>query len=543
MAGSASDSYDVVVLGSGAAGLTAAFTAAHEGARVAVFEKHERLGGTSAWSGGHVWIPGNPHMAEIGADDDAEEAVAYLTSLGRGLADERIVRAFVENGPRMAGYLEEHGGLEFFAVPGLPDYHPEHSGGKPGGGRTMGTELFPFDRLGEWKDRVEPCPYYASELRMDETSIGAAVPKPPSPEERDRRAARSERGMGQSLVGMLLAACLREGVAIETSTPAIDLVLTAGGVEGVVVEGAAGPRTVRAERGVVLATGGFEWNPEYRATFLRGAVHKPASIPTNTGDGLRMAMKAGAGLQNMREAWWIPIAELPPGVNDMNLEMINADRTRPRSIMVNRLGRRFTNEAANYNAMGGAFHQEDVSAFASANLPAWIILDHVNLTTYGSIGRPYAGETPPWLIEAPDLRSLAERLGVPPDELGRTVERWNANVAAGADPDFQRGESAHDRWWGDPHMKGRIEGTLGPIDTPPFYAMELKPGTIGTKGGPKVDADARVINLDGDPIQGLYAAGNVSSPTGAGYGGPGGTLGPGMTFGWLAGRHAAFAGA
>ena len=529
-------SYDVVVLGSGAAGLTAAFTAAHEGARVAVFEKHHRIGGTSAWSGGHVWIPNNPHMAGIGADDSAEEAMAYLMSLGRGLVDERLVRAFVEGGPRMASFLEERGGVRFFAVPGLPDYYPSNPGGKPGGGRTMGTELFPFDELGEWRDRVEPCPYYPSDYRMDETAIGATVPKPPSPQERARRAVRDERGMGQSLVGLLLTACLRAGVEFETSAPAVDLVLEDGRVTKAVLGDG---RTVRADRGVILATGGFEWNPEYRATFLRGVVGMPVSIPTNTGDGLRMAMGVGAALQNMREAWWIPATELPPGVNGMNREMINGDRTRPRSIMVNRQGRRFTNEAVNYNAIGGAFHQEDVNAFGYANLPAWLIFDHAYLLRYGSIGRPYAGETPPWLVEAPTLEALAKRLGVVSGALEETVERWNANVASGVDPDFHRGETAHDLWWGDPYKKGLVEGTLGPLDTPPFYAMELTIGTLGTKGGPKVDADARVIDLDGAPIPGLYAAGNVmAGVTGPGYPGAGSTIGTGMTFGFLAAHHA-----
>ena len=277
-----------------------------------MFEKHDRIGGTTSWSGGHVWIPNNPHMAEIGAPDGVEQAMTYLMSLGRGIVDERLVRAFVENGPRMAGYLEKHGGVRFFAVPGLPDYYPSHPGGKPHGGRTMGTELFAFDDLGEWKDRVETSPYYPGDFRMDETSIGAAVPKPPSPEERARRAVRSERGMGQSLIGMLLVACLREGVEIESSTPAIDLVVADGRVRGAVVEGPGGRRVVRAGRGVVLATVGFEWNLELRATFLRGVVGMPVSIPTNTGDGLRMAVKAGSALQNMREAWWIPATASSP---------------------------------------------------------------------------------------------------------------------------------------------------------------------------------------------------------------------------------------
>lgn len=221
----------------------------------------------------------------------------------------------------------------------------------------------------------------------------------------------------------------------------------------------------------------------------------------------------------MREAWWIPVTVLPSDVS-MDLDMINADRTRPRSIMVNRRGQRFTNEANNYNSIVGAFHQEDVNFFDHANLPAWVIIDHTNLEKYGSRGTPYDGTTPPWLTEGATLLDLAEKIGIDGDALEATVTRWNANVAGGSDPDFTRGESAHDRWWGDPYKKGSIDGTLGPIDTPPFYAMELKPGVIGTKGGPKVDESARVISLDGAVMPGLYAVGNASSPTSGGYGGP-----------------------
>ncbi|SDZ49002.1 FAD-dependent oxidoreductase [Herbiconiux ginsengi] len=532
------DSYDVIVLGSGAAGLTAAFTAAHEGATVAVFEKNYRVGGTTAWSGGHMWVPNNNFMGDIGRADSTEEAVTYLMSMSRGIADETLVRAFVEAAPKMADYLSENGGIAFFAVP-TPDYHPEHPGGKPTGGRSLGNELFSFDELGEWRDRVEVSPYYSVYYRMDELGIGSAVPKPPSAAELARREVKDERGAGGGLIGALLHACLRSGVHVEVSTPAVDLQIEDGNVVGVVIDSEQGRRTILARRGVVLATGGFEWNEEYRRTFLRGTVHKPASIHTNTGDGLRMAMKAGAALQNMREAWWIPITVLPEGINSMDLDMINADRTRPRSIMINRLGMRYTNEATNYNTIVGAFHQEDVNEFNYANLPTWIIVDQRNIETYGSRGVPYNGTTPDWLIEGATLRELAERLGVPADALEATVARWNANVADGVDPDFHRGESAHDRWWGDPYKKGSIDGTLGPLDTGPYYAMELKPGVIGTKGGPKVDIHARVIGLDDEVIPGLYAVGNASSPTGAGYGGSGGTLGPAMSFGWLAGRHAA----
>lgn len=530
------EEYDVIILGTGAAGLTAAFTAANEGLKAAVFEKHDRVGGTTSWSGGQLWVPNNPCMSDVGAKDTREDALAYLAAIGRGLVDPAIMEKLVDAGPEMINYLTQHAGVKFFALP-VPDYYPHHPGGKPDGGRSMGTDMFPFEELGEWQDRVEVSPYYATYSRADELGIGSAVPKPPSEQEIARRAIRDERGSGAGLVGVLLAAALRAGVHIETSARGVELVVEDGRVAGVVVETSESLKTVRATRGVILATGGFEWDEEFCKAFLRGPVHKPASITTNTGDGVKMAMKIGAALQNMREAWWIPVTDLPPGINRMNLDMINADRTRPRSILVNREAKRFTNEATNYNAIAGAFYEEDVITFDYRNLPAWIIIDHTNLEKYGSRGTPYSGSTPSWLVEGATLEELAEKLGIPGAVLHETVARWNANAAEGVDPDFHRGESAHDRWWGDPFQKGKIEGTLGPIETAPFYAMELKPGVIGTKGGPKVTPEAQVVDIDGQVIEGLYAVGNASSPTGPGYGGPGGTLGPAMTFAWLAGMH------
>lgn len=530
------DEYDVIVLGSGAAGLTAAFTAASKGATVGLFEKADKLGGTSAWSGGHVWIANNPHMAAAGATDSEEEALRYLGSLGRGVADEALTRAFVRGGPRMVEYLDREAHTGFYVCVGFPDYHPQNPGGKSGGGRTIETPLFPFAELDEWADRVTEGPYLDKSLVMTETLLGSAVPQPPSEQERARRAERDERGLGQGLVGRLLRSALDVGVEPHVSHRATNLILEERRVAGVVFDTPGGERRVTARQGVILATGGFEWNEEFKAAYLRGALTHPVSIPTNEGDGLVMAMRAGAALQNMREAWWAPVAELPEGVNAMNRVMINADRTRPRSIIVNRRGRRFTNEAASYNAIGGAFHQEDVTAFDYANLPSWLVFDAEYLRRFGSIGRSAEGGTPPWLTEAATLEELAAKIGIPGDELVRTVERWNENVAAGVDPDFHRGESAHDLWWGDPYAKGTIEATLGPIDQGPFFALELHIGSLGTKGGPKVDEHARVIDIDGEPIEGLYAAGNVSSPTGMAYAGAGGTLGPAMVFGFLAGE-------
>jgi 3-oxosteroid 1-dehydrogenase len=535
--------YDVIVLGSGAAGLTAAFIAAAEGASVGLFEKADQVGGTTAWSGGNVWIPNNPLMSGVGVEDSAEDAVTYIMSLSRGMLDERLVRAYVESGPEMVRFLDAKARTEFYVAEGFPDYHAEHPGGKPQGGRSLETPLFPFDELGEWAGRVSTGPYYANNLHLvqRETPIGASVPAPPPAEELERRKIRDERGRGQSLVGRLLKACLDAGVTIETEHRAGELVVDDGRVAGVVFETPEGRAEVRARRGVVLATGGFEWNEEYKRAFLRGPLTHPVSMPTCEGDGLRMAMKVGVSLGNMREAWWSPVAELPPGVNDMNRVMVNADRTRPRSIIVNRRGRRFTNEAANYNAFGGAFHTEDVTTFSYANLPCWLVFDQEYLRRYGTVGPYPAGEEPPpWLTRGATLAELAGELGIPADEFEATVRQWNANAAEDRDPDFRRGESAHDLWWGDPYLKGKPEATLGPLDEPPYYAVPLVSGALGTKGGPRTDADARVLDLDGVPVDGLYAAGNVmASPFGMTYGGAGGTLGPAMVFGYLAGRHAA----
>lgn len=533
--------FDVLVLGTGAAGLTAAVTAAKNGASVAVFEKGDKIGGTSAWSGGQVWIPNNPHMADHGIEDSRERALTYLMGLSHGMIEPRLAEACIDAGPEMVRDLEEDTPVQFYSVPEFPDYHAEASGGSLRGGRTLECPIYPFRELGAWEDRVTPSPYYPiPNITMSETPLGKPVPQPPSAEELARRQERNERGCGQALIGRLLRACLDRGIEPYTGWRARRLLVEEGTVIGVVFDTEEGERTVRARGGVVLATGGFEWDEELRRAFLRGPMTHPVSIRTNTGDGLKMAMKAGAAIGNMREAWWTPVADVPESQNEMGRLMIMGQRTLPHSIMVNARGKRFTNEAANYNAFGAAFHEMDVARFDYANLPAWLIFDRDYLDAYG-FGYPGTpGEAPDWLTSAPTLEALAEVLSIPADALAATVARWNAHVADGHDPDFLRGEGAHDRWWGDPHRKGRRDATLGPIGRAPFYAIRVNPGALGTKGGPRVDPDARVLDLDGEPIPGLYAAGNVmASPYGMTYGGPGGTLGPGMTFGWLAGRHVA----
>jgi 3-oxosteroid 1-dehydrogenase len=534
---------DVVVLGTGGAGLTAAITAHENGARVALFEKSDLVGGTTAWSGGQVWIPNNPQMAKLGKSDSAEEAITYLMSMSNGLIDPDMAKTFVETGPEMVEFVEKQTPVRFVCVPDFPDYHPEQPGAKPGGGRTLECPTFPYGELGAWRERVTRSPYWPdSTVMVGETTLCQAVPTPLDPAERQRRVDNDERGLGLALVGRLLKGCLDRGIEPQTECRAIELVVEDGMVRGVVIEGPDGRFTVQCSN-VILATGGFDHDAQLVKSFLRGPLDTSVAVPSNTGDGLRMAMRVGAMLGNMREAWWMPVVEVP--TTSAGKQLFSAERTFPGSIMVNRAGQRFTNEAANYNAFGAAFHVQDTGSCSFVNLPCWVIFNQKFYAKYGFAGG-YADTmenqtiAPDWIIASDTIGGLATKLGIPEDALETTVARWNANVAQGHDPDFHRGASYFDRWWGDPDLKGQVAATLGPIEDGPYYAVEVKSGAIGTKGGPLTDTNAQVLNVDMDPIRGLYAVGNVmASPMGMTYGGGGGTLGPAMVFAYRAGRHAA----
>ncbi len=533
------ETYDVVVLGTGAAALAAAIRAAAEGASVGLFEKADAVGGTSAWSGGMVWIPVNPHMAELGISDSREEAMTYLDSLSHGTIDKHLAGALVDAGPEVVSWLEDNTPVRFQIIKDFPDYHPEHPGAKPGGGRSLECPLYPYADLGPWQDRVTVGPQLSGNIMMSETSLGRGAPQGVDPAELERRKIRDERGAGQGLIGPLLKACLDRGIEPRTGMRAVELIVAEGRVTGVRFETADGPVEVGSRGGVVLATGGFEWDPELVRAFTRGPLVRSASVPTNTGDGLKMAMRIGAGLGNMREAWWVATIDVPVG-GRMAAWQVNGERTRPHCVMVNGRGKRFTNEAANYNALGAAFHVIDVSTFEYVNHPAWLVFDRHYLTRYGLAGFKGQSATPDWIIEAPTLTALAEATDVPADALAATIARWNQQAALGEDTDFGRGNSAHDRWWGDPSLGDGPQATLGPLDTAPFYAVRVYSGALGTKGGPRTDGNGQVLDVDGHPIAGLYAAGNaMASAMGMTYGGAGGTLGPALVFGYLAGRHAA----
>lgn len=523
---------DVVVLGSGGAGLTAALTAAVTGASVEVYEKAPTVGGTTAVSGGIVWIPA--HNRSPDGELTPADALRYLHAQSLGSMDDELVETFVRTGPAMLDFIEAHSGLQFEIATGFPDYRPELPGGQPGGGRSLSAAPFDLAQLGEWATQITSFPADWSNVGFDAETrarLHAAI------DERTSHLCVA----GTALIAGLLKGLLDAGVTPHTNARAEGLIAEDGEITGVRVALPDRTISVRARHGVILGTGGFEWDPALTQAFLRGPMHGAVSPPNNTGDGLRMAMEHGADLANMGEAWWVPIVQIPGDTIEgkPRSRSVRLERTRPRSIIVNSAGRRFVNEACDYNSMAGAFHYLDPRG-GYVNDRGWMVFDSVHLQRYGFLGIEPGQPVPDWFCESADLAELATKTGIDADGLTRTVESWNRHVAAGADPDFGRGASAYDGYWGDDSARTPAGKTLGPIDTAPFYAVPVSIGAMGTKGGPRTDHDARVLHVGGEPIPGLFAAGNaMGGVTGRAYGGAGGTLGPAMVFGYRAGHAAA----
>ncbi len=525
---------DVVVLGSGGAGLTAALTAAVAGASVDVYEKAPTVGGTTAVSGGIVWIPAHNRCPQ--GELTVTDALRYLRAQSFGAMDDALVETFVRTGPAMLDFVEKHSGLRFEITTGFPDYRPELPGGHPSGGRSMSAAPYDLAQLGEWAGRITSFP-------ADWSNVGFDA------ETRARLHADADEHSGNlcvagtALVAGLLKGLLDAGVTPCTNARAVELMVDAGEVAGVRIARPGQSMSVRARRAVILCTGGFEWDPALVQAFLRGPMHGAVSPPNNTGDGLRMAMARGADLANMGEAWWVPIVQIPGDTIDgrQRSRSVRLERTRPRSIIVNRAGRRFVNEACEYNSMAGAFHYLDPRG-GYVNDRSWIVFDSVHLQRYGFLGRTAGGAqpVPDWFCASADLTELGAKTGIDAAGLIRTIEAWNHHVAAGTDPEFGRGSSAYDGYWGDERADTLAGKTLGPIDTAPYYAVPVCVGAMGTKGGPRTDRDGRVLHVSGHPIPGLLAAGNaMAGATGRAYGGAGGTIGPAMVFGFRAGHAAA----
>jgi 3-oxosteroid 1-dehydrogenase len=552
--------YDVVVVGSGAAGMVAALTAAHEGLSTGLIEKAAHFGGSTARSGGGVWIPNNEILKRDGVTDTPEAARRYLRGIIGDIVEPERIDAYLQRGPEMLSFVLKHTPLKMCWVPGYSDYYPESDGGRAGG-RSIEPRPFDARKLGPDMAGLEPAygkvPLNVVVMQQDYVRLNMLRRHPRGLLRSLRVGARTvwAKATGKNLVGMgraLIAPLrigLREaGVGVQLNTALTDLYVEDGVVRGVYVRDAhspesAEPQLIRARRGVILGCGGFEHNEQMRVKYQRAPITTEWTVgaAANTGDGILAAEKLGAGLELMEDAWWGPTVPLV-GAPWFAL----SERNSPGSIIVNMAGNRFMNESMPYveachHMYGGEWGQ---GPGPGENVPAWLLFDQQYRDRYIFAGLNPGQRIPnKWLqsgviVKASTLSELAAAAGLPADQLMATVERFNGFARSGVDEDYHRGESAYDNYYGDPTNKPNPN--LGEISHPPYYAAKMVPGDLGTKGGVKTDVHGRALRDDGSVISGLYAAGNVSSPVmGHTYPGPGGTIGPAMAFGYLAALHIA----
>jgi 3-oxosteroid 1-dehydrogenase len=530
---------DVIVVGSGAAALASAITAHDNGARVTIVERTPSIGGTTAVSGGGVWMPQNRHMAELGVDDSRDEALSYMTRLTDGRTPTELLERYVDEGPGIIADLERCTPLRLRPM-SWPDYHPEMDGAKASG-RMLEPVLFDTKRLGPWADKLRPPPVLAMPITLQEATVDwrpTYFPERFDVAEVQKRIADHRVACGQALIGAMLEACLSRGIEPLLETRACEIAMRDGQVSGLVVDNG-GPRREIPAMAVVLASGGYEWNEQLRTRFLPGPLTHPHTPPASEGDGLLMAMEVGADLANMNESWWYPASSVPGEQYEGRplARFVGVERTAPHSIMVNRFGQRFVNEAANYNDMQKAFFSFDANEYSTRHLPCWVIFDHQYRTRYPVVTARPTDPDPDWLAAHETVEGLAHKVGIDPVGLAETVERWNRFVLDGRDRDYGRGASAYDRFHGDPAAP---HPNLGTIERGPYFALPVHIGSVGTKGGPRVDDHGRVLHVRDRPIPGLYGAGNVvASPAGPAYYGGGTSIGMGLVWGQLAGSHAA----
>jgi succinate dehydrogenase/fumarate reductase flavoprotein subunit len=536
---------DVVVVGSGAAGLAGALSAATCGARVTVFEKASVLGGTTAISGGGMWLPGNPFMAAAGAQENAADVKRYLRALTveQDWA-EPVVDSYIENSPRVFDLFADKTAVELEATD-TPDYQSHLPGGRLAG-RQIAVGLFDSNRLGEYKLLLREPPLVGgtqpirhSELAAKNWEIGAIGQD--WVEVANERRRQGIVGRGRALVGALVEACLEHDVTFVVDAPVSRLLVRDGRVTGVVVQLAGKEVEHGAAAGVLLASGGFEWDRDLWRRLVGMPLDFPLSPPTNSGDGLRMAMSAGSMIGNPAGVHWVPGVRIEGELYD---EMPRArgahlDKGRPGAIVVNPAGRRFGNETMNYNDFGLLMTRFDAHSYSFSNLPAHVILDSRHLERYPILlwqdkKNSAAAE---WLRSADTPRDLAAKIGVDPGGLEAQLQEFNRHAEHGEDPSFLRGHEEGEAYKGDKELENP---SLAPLDSPPYYAYELKLTCFGTKGGPVTDEHARVIGGDSTPIPGLYAAGNVAASLfGRSYPGAGATIGPAVVFGYAAGQSMA----
>jgi 3-oxosteroid 1-dehydrogenase len=537
------EQFDVVVVGSGAAGMTAALAAAHGGLSVVLLEKAACFGGSTARSGGGVWLPGNHALRAAGIDEPPERAREYLASIVGDVVPAVRRDTFLAHGPEVLRFVCDHTPLKFRWVRNYSDYHPEAPGGRSGG-RSVEPVALDGKLLGEDLAHLEP-PYSAPPLGVPITQADyrwlSLLARHPRGALRllslgtqwlvGRVRRQRLLAMGQALAAGLRIGLTRANVDVRLNTPLADLRVDGDRVTGVVLEDGS---VIEARRGVILASGGFERNLEMREKYQRAPIGIDWTVgaAANTGDGIAAGLKLGAALDLMDDAWWGPTLPLTGGP-----WFALAERSRPRCIMVDARGERFANESAPYVEAVHAMYGEGDGP--GQHIPTWLVFDQRYKDRYMFTGigprQPLPGR---WFkagiaAKSASLAGLAEKIDVPADALEATVTRFNGFARKGVDEDFQRGLSKYDHYYGDPRNKPNP--SLGPLDKAPYYAVKIVPGDLGTKGGLRTDEHAQVLREDGSVVPGLYAAGNVSAAVmGRTYAGPGATIGPAMVYGYLA---------
>lgn len=550
-----SETYDVIVVGAGAAGLSAAITAAASGLKTVIIEKSPYWGGSTSRSGGGVWIPNNSVLKRDGVPDTTDKAREYVHAIiGEHASPERI-DAYLDRGPEALDFLMKNAPLDLEWVKNYSDYYPEAPGGRLGG-RSVEPRPFDARALGDDLETLHPqytkAPLNMVVLQSDYRWLNTGLRHWRGPARMAKVGTRffwaRSRGkkliaMGAALAAELLLGVRKLGVPLRLNTGLTDLLTEDGRVVGVKAESEGTPIEIRARHGVILACGGFEHNAEMRRKYQREPIGSEwtTGAPSNTGDGINAGLKIGAAVSLMDDAWWGPTIPLPRGP-----WFALSERSVPGTFIVNERGERFMNESLPYveavhQMYGGDYGQ---GAGPGENVPSWLIFDQTCRNRYLFAGINARQPLPKkWfesgvVVRADTIRELADKIGVPADNLGATTERFNGFARSGIDADFHRGESGYDHYYGD--ITNKPNPSLGALTKGPYYAVKMVPGDLGTKGGIDTDAAGRALRADGSVIDGLYAAGNTSAPVmGHTYAGPGATIGPAMVFGYLAALDAA----
>ncbi len=520
---------DFVVIGSSCGGLTAACKAHDLGLSAVVLEKCETLGGGTAFSGGVIWIPCNHHMVEQGLADSREAALEHIRYTSMGRHEEDMLAAYLDKGPEMLLDVEKITPLRMQAASTLPDYRDELPGGSKGG-RLLAPDPINMAQLLLEAEKQYPM---LGQIRRAPFPLFSAVPLPTN----DPRFYVA----GRALIGGLLLGCIQKKILVMDSTPARNLITQDRRVIGVRAERGGKDFLVKAKKGVLLATGGYEWNTEMNRRYLRvpDQVHG-ITPPGNSGDGHIMGMEAGGSVALMDLSLFMPTIRIPGETVDnepmYRIFMFNVGQ--PGNIIVNRDGKRCCNECF-YPDIGRAFEAFDSRKSQTANLPMFWIVDQ-NYRDRIPVGPlPKGSEMAEWIQKGDTIEELAQKLGLPPQNLKESVERFNKFAKEGLDPDFHRGESGYDKRWAF-FPKLKPNPVLGPLEKPPLYGVRLHVGTVGNLGGLVTNTHGQVLDAEGDAVPGLYATSNAAAPLGTGYAYTSGmTGGKAMIFGWAAAIHAA----